>query len=528
MLEEHKMQLQQVEADDLSRIKAYLNIPYFMLENEVSSSRRGEIQDEFAEIARYYNIYEQGVKFVTEGSNGDYVPCNLRFKKAAMLINKEARFCFAHPPTFSINKDDVDTQYREQNAILQSFLEKVLDKTNFNGKALKALKDCFIGKRIAIVVNFTDKISLTFLNSLEFIYETSGNGEDGNELTKFITFYKINDADNVLDQLWFKKRYTKEDSGVYLLEEIYSGDGKVVETVTERTKIAFDFIPATVVLNDGLLGDFKGESELRDLIDYEEYYSKLANVDMDSERRTMNPIKYAIDATQESTRNLPTGPGSFWDIQSDDEKSVERSAKVGTLEADMNYSVPLKTTLQRIENEMYSVLDVPNLTSDQLKGIMTSGKTIKALYWGLTVRGDEKMLAWSHGLEFIAMAIIEGAKLYPASIKRYTHVDKLPDIPYTISVDNNYPLPDDVNEEKTMDIAEVESKVMSRKTYLKKWRGLNDNEADEELRQIKYENELLDDSYLATMYNSEDNGIEVSYEDPTKKSSPQGNDKHNI
>lgn len=527
MLEEQKMELQQIEADKKNRIKAYINIPYFMLDDEVSSSRRGEIQKEFAEIAEYYDIYNTGVGFITEGSNGDYKPSDLRYRKSAMLINKEARFCFANPPTFNINRDDVDTVYKEENAILQSYLDSVLSKTNFNGKILKALKDCFIGKRIAIVVNFSDRITLTFLNSLEFIYETSGKGEDDNELVKFITFYKMNDTDNVTEQLWFKKKYVKEEDGVYLIEEIYTGSGKLVEEVTPRTRIKFSYIPATVVLNDGLLGDYRGESELKDLIDYEGYYSKMANIDMDSERRTMNPIKYAIDATQESTRKLPTGPGSFWDIQSDDEKSVERSAKVGTLEAEMNYSDPLKITLQRIENEMYSTVDVPNLTSEQLAGILTSGKTIRALYWGLTVRCDEKMLAWSHALEFIAHVIIDGGKLYPGSILTYTHVSTLPDIPFKVAVENNYPLPDDVNEEKTMDIAEVESKVMSRKSYLKKWRKLNDAEADEELRQIKYENELLDDSYLATMYNTED-GIEVSYEDPTKGASPQGNDKHNI
>ena len=38
---------------------------------------------------------------------------------------------------------------------------------------LKGLKDCFIGKRIAIVVNFNDDgITITFLKPTEFIYET--------------------------------------------------------------------------------------------------------------------------------------------------------------------------------------------------------------------------------------------------------------------------------------------------------------------------------------------------------------------
>ena len=81
---------------------------------------------------------------------------------------------------------------------------------------------------------------------------------------------------------------------------------------------------------------------------------------------------------------------------------------------------------------MYNTVDVPNITSDQLAGVITSGKTIRALYWGLTVRCDEKMLAWGHALEFIATAIIEGGLLYPQSIRKYTHVDKLPEIPFTV------------------------------------------------------------------------------------------------
>lgn len=535
MLEEQKMEIQQEIADELNKIEAYVNIPYFIINSEVSSARSGEITKEFHEIIKLYDVFKRGSSFNPEGSNGHYVPSKLRYKKAAMIAKKEARFMFANPPTFHINKEDVDTAFKEENAVLQSFLNKVLQKTNFNGKLMRAVKDCFVGKRVAIVLNFSDTsgITVTFLNSLEFIYETSGKGDDDRELIKFVTFYKMNDTDNQSEQLWFKKKYVKNNDGVYLQEEIYQGDGDLVETVTDNVKIKLDYIPAVVVLNGGLTGDYKGESELIDLIDSEAYYSKMANADMDAERKSMNPIKYTIDASEGSTSHLSTSPGSYWDIQSDDEKSIERSAKVGTLEAQMSYSEPLKTTLERIDNEMYNTLDVPNMTNEQLAGIITSGKTIRALYWGLTVRCDEKMVeSWNHALEFMAATIIEGGILYPRSISRYTEEKSLPEIPFSIIVENNYPLPDDINEEKTMDIAEVESKVMSRKSYLKKWRELNDAEADEELRQIKYENELLDDSYLATMYNgnsekNEDEGLEVSYEDPTKGSS-QAQDKHNI
>ena len=198
------------------------------------------------------------------------------------------------------------------------------------------------------------------------------------------------------------KVYEKKDGIVTVEETIYSGDGEVKEVVTPKKEIKFKYIPAVVVLNDGLTGDLKGKSEIVSLIKYERTYSKLANGDIDSERKNMNPVKYTIDASQESTSNLSTSPGSYWDLQSDDSKSVDRPAKVGVLEANMHYSNPLKVTLDRIENEMFAELDVPNINSEQLAGVITSGKTIEALYWGLTVRCDEKMLSWEPALKYIA------------------------------------------------------------------------------------------------------------------------------
>lgn len=500
MLEEQKM-INQILEEESEYIVSFLDVPYFLFDDEIGANKKSDYIKEVTEIKQYYKDYKVGCKFIPEGSNGDYVPSTLRFKKSAMIMNKEARFLFSNPPTFNVNPDDVDGKYKEENAIIQNFLDKVLEKNNFNGNVLKALKDCFIGKRVAIVLNFNEDsgVTITFLNSLEFIYEVSGRGT--NDLTKFVTFYNMVNTDSLKDQRWFKKVYSKDESGVYVEEYIYSGNGDLIETVTEKNKIKFDYIPAVIVLNDGLTGDFKGESELFSLVRYEKGYSRLANSDMDAERKSMNPIRYTIDASQQSTKKLSISPGSYWDIQSDEDKTGEKPAKVGIIEPHMNYSSALKTTLDRIENEMYAELDVPNINSEQLAGVITSGKTIEALYWGLTVRCDEKMLAWGFALKFIAYAIIEGGMLYPNCISKYTDEKTLPSIPISVTVENNYPLPEDVQEEKTMDITEVESNVMSRKAYLKKWRGLTDKEADQELEQIRKEKEMLENSFSSNFEN---------------------------
>ena len=106
--------------------------------------------------------------------------------------------------------------------------------------------------------------------------------------------------------------------------------------------------------------------------------------------------------------------------------------------------------------------------------------------------------SWQCALQYIAETIIEGARLYPVSISQYTDVNVLPDIKCCILVENNYPLPEDTDEEKNMDLAEINAQVMSRKNYLKKWRRLSDKEADEELKQIKLEQDMFDNGQLLT------------------------------
>ena len=104
------------------------------------------------------------------------------------------------------------------------------------------------------------------------------------------------------------------------------------------------------------------------------------------------------------------------------------------------------------------------------------------------------MLAWRPALQFLGKCIIEGVRLYPKAGQFYID-EALPDIGYTIRVDNQYPLPEDEQEEKQTDLAEVTAQTMSRKSYMKKWRNLTDDEAEEELRQIALERQILEDAF---------------------------------
>ena len=206
----------------------------------------------------------------------------------------------------------------------------------------------------------------------------------------------------------------------------------------------------------------------------------------------MNPIKYAVDMEGNSTKNLSTSAGSFWDLQTD-QNLDNAHTQVGILESTMNYSNALKTTLDRIKTTAYEAVDVPNVTLESLQGAITSGKALKAIYWPLIVRCKEKMKMWGPKLKQMFEMIIEGAKVYPECITKYISEPLVP-VDYEVNVEQNLPLPEDEAEEKGLDMAEVAEMLMSKKSYMKKWRGLTDTEVDEELKQMALERQILEDS----------------------------------
>ena len=66
-------------------------------------------------------------------------------------------------------------------------------------------------------------------------------------------------------------------------------------------------------------------------------------------------------------------------------------------------------------------------------------------------------------------------------------------VAYEIKIIQNIPLQEDEMEEKSIDLAEVAAGTMSRKAYMKKWRGLTDDEVQEELEQMALEKQYIDE-----------------------------------
>lgn len=483
-------------------ILAQLRIPGSLITEEIEGLYGSSILTEMSRILALYRVYDRGAEFPLD-TNKDYMPSDLRYKEARKLINREARFLFSRHPDIQV-QIPFSTPAQKEKAdkdmtILQGYIDNVFEKTQFFQKLVKAARDCFIGKRVAWFANFNDidgGITLDFVPSLEFVYDV--DVEDPTKLTKLVTFYTINDSANKTEQRIYKKRYRMQNGTCYLYEAVYDGTGQEVEILTEDRPTKFSFIPGGVILNDGLTGDLDGESDIQVIQDYESMYSRIANADIDAERHGMNPIRWARDMSSESTKDLSIASGAFWDLASAPENPDGVTGEVGVLETSMGYTGAVNSTLARLRSTMFEEMDIPDTSAEALKGVISSGKTLEAIYWPLIVRCDEKMLVWRPAIRAMVDTLVQGAILYPKAARPYTE-QAIPNTEYTVTVENQYPIPEDTEQEKSADLLDVNAQTMSKKAYMKKWRGLTDEEADQELEQIAKERELLEDSFGSIM-----------------------------
>ena len=306
---------------------------------------------------------------------------------------------------------------------------------------------------------------------------------------------------------------------------LYDGAGNTINELIKLTETDLKDIPVVIIFNDGTLHEKRGISEIEDLKDIESAYSKLANADIDSEGKGMNPIRYTVDMNHATTERLSSSAGSYWDLESN-QNIDEPKTMIGVLAPQMNHTEAVKETLNRMKTTMYGMLDVPNISEETLVGSITSGKALRALYWSLEVRCDEKLMTWIPALETIVNHIIDIALRNPEIVKSVYGITGLNQIEYDVMIENNYALMDDEQEEKDTDMAEINANAMSRKSYIKKWRPeLTDAQIDEELMQIAVELNMFDSLSMNQQVQSklDDIGVETEVDDNIEEETVQNN-----
>lgn len=451
-----------------------------IINTEIGGLYGSELIKEMNEIIKLYKIYDKGEEW--ELDELDYTPTVKKTNYIKKLIKDEARFMFSKTPTFTIENDS-----EEATAKVQEYIDGILEKNLFSSKLVNAGKDAFIGKRVAIKLHadtVTKTIRIMFVPSLEFVYEPFEDRVD--ELKKIIFFHAMNDEQDKDKQIIWKQKYEMIEGKCILNEGFYDGSGALIEALAVNQDLKLSGIPAYVILNDGLSGDLKGESDVEEIKDNALAYNKLSSEDIDTLRKGMNQIIYGTDVSSEASKLFKLKAGSYWDVQTEITQDGKQ-AQIGTIEANFGYDARMQNTLGNIKNDMYETLSIPFINLADMQGAITSGKGMKALYWKLITRCEEKWATWKPALTWMIDAILEMTEVY-----NIEPVPKLDNV--RILVNNQYPLQEDEDEAKALDMNAVLNQVMSRKSYMKKW-GLTNDLADEELKQIALEREMLEDSY---------------------------------
>ena len=455
------------------------------IQTEITGLYGNEVIKEMNEIIKLYDIYDgKGQDWNDEEK--DYTPTKKRTNYIKKLIKEEARFLFGKTPVLNVQSENESEEAKVEE--INNYIDKILKDNLFSEKLVKGARDAFIGKRVAIKLHadtVTKTIRTMFVPSLEFVYEPFEDRVD--ELKKIIFFHQMNQETEKDKQIIWKQKYEMVNGKCILNEGFYNGHGDLLETLAVNVDLKLSGIPAYVILNDGLSGDFKGESDVAEIFENAMSYNILASEDIDALKKGMNRTIYGIDVDPEASKHFKLKPGAYWDIETSP-LADGKQAQIGTVDTDFNYDTRMENTLSRLKSDMHEVLNIPMINSAEMVGMMTSGKTMKALYWQLITRCEEKWQAWKPALEWMIKAILEMTEVYS--------IETLPKLnDFIVVAENKYPLQEDEENEMTLDIQKVNAQVMSRKSFIKKWCNVVDDIAEKELKQIQLEKQMLEDSY---------------------------------
>lgn len=457
--------------------------PIQMLVSELGGLYGSAVLQDIGKTIRLYDFYDGKGQDWEVPSGLDYKPTKNRVNLVKKLIKREAGFMFGRTPELTYTSATASPGALDE---AQGLLNDVLHRSGFQNKLIQAGRDCFIGKRIAVKVSGgKDKdIRVSFRPSTEFVYSVMD--DDCDVLSKIIFFYQTNNEyDREKQRIW-KQKYFLSGGRCLLNEGIYDGYGRLLEGGQDEDT-GLDFIPCYVVINDGLTGDLMGESDVAELMDLQNAYNRLNSDDADALKFNMFPQTVATDVKAESLEAMRISPGALVDLQTD--PAVEGGqAKLDKLESSFSYSERFEAAINRTKNDMFDLLSVPNVSLEQLKGLMQSGKSMKALYWELITRCEDKWASWEPALEWLGMTVLRMAAAYHG----LTYPDDT-----AVHVEHLYPILEDDFDEMANDQQEVIHQLRSKKSYIEKWGIAPD--ADAELRQIKTEETLFSDSFDAAL-----------------------------
>ena len=513
--------------------------------------------EELREVKQYYEFYEGRVWTPEDDFNDDrgqlwrvkdrdYKPTREIRNITKKLMKKQKRFMTAVQPDIILSSvDDTDKDKIEDKRIL---LDRILDDGKFWNKFSKAFLDCTIGKRVLLVMSIDEEdeccpIKFRFYTMPEFTYEYDPN--DSDKLLKVQIAYQDKDTVGKIqqEQRWHKWIYEmREDGYCWCTYEIVDGTNTIafvevpvspqineeVDSSSTQVELHEEWntgltqLPCKVIFNDGLTGDIRGASDVKDLMDMATDYNKTVSDYRDALRFKMFEQPVFIDADSTSLQNIKIAPNAIIDLKSDptlgDGSSSSSIAKAQMLSSTFNFQAAADAYLERLKKDMYECMDQP--LPESLVNV-ASGKALRMLNDDLISRCEEKWQEWDEAilwlLDLIETVVVEGGYY-----KDLPNIECM-SLETTCVLNHNYPIPDDEAETKEIAIKEVEAQVRSHQSYIRELGS--QNEADKEFEEILEEGDMINQSNNAMAgLDGMDGAGQMDTEDDTQEDDTEDNE----
>ena len=513
--------------------------------------------EELREVKQYYEFYEGRVWTPEDDFNDDrgqlwrvkdrdYKPTREVRNITKKLMKKQKRFMTAVQPDIILSSvDDTDKDRIEDKRIL---LDRILDDGKFWNKFSKAFLDCTIGKRVLLVMSIDEEdeccpIKFRFYTMPEFTYEYDPN--DSDKLLKVQIAYQDKDTVGKIqqEQRWHKWIYEmREDGYCWCTYEIVDGTNTIafvevpvspqineeVDSSSTQVELHEEWntgltqLPCKVIFNDGLTGDIRGASDIKDLMDMATDYNKTVSDYRDALRFKMFEQPVFIDADSTSLQNIKIAPNAIIDLKSDptlgDGSSSTSIAKAQMLSSTFNFQAAADAYLERLKKDMYECMDQP--LPESLVNV-ASGKALRMLNDDLISRCEEKWQEWDEAilwlLDLIETVVVEGGYY-----KDLPNIECM-SLETTCVLNHNYPIPDDEAETKEIAIKEVEAQVRSHQSYIREFGS--QNEADKEFEEILEEVDMINQSNNAMAgLDGMDGAGQMDTEDNTEEDDTEDNE----
>lgn len=471
-----------------------------------------EFRRELPEVKQYYEFYDgrpyrekddlgESTGQLWAVSDRDYTPTREIRNLTKKLINKQGRFMTSVPPTLVLSSYQ-DKPNREGIDKKRAIIEQQLVDTKFWNKFGKAFLDCTIGKRVLLCMladvdnmgNPTGGVKFRFYTMPEFIYEYDENDIDILKKVQ-IAYQDKNTVGKIAkDQRWHKWTYEmREDNNCWATYEIVDGtnitaftvitnttdDGKEEEQTVELKQewnTGLQELPCKVILNDGLTGDIRGSSDIKDLMDMAMDYNRTMSDYRDALRFKMFEQPVFVDVKSSCLKDVKIAPNTIIDLKSDptlgDGTTNSSTARAEMLSSTFNFQSAADSYLTSLKKDMYELMEQP--LPESLIDI-PSAKALKMIYYDLITRCEEKWRVWDE----VLLWVVHMFELY-ASLGVLQNVEDVNvlAIETIASWSHNYPIPDDDDSMRTLAIQEVEANVRSHKSYIEEF-GNSEDAAEE-------------------------------------------------